>query len=147
MKTKIAVHGACGRMGKRIVQLAVEDPGVALVAVSGEHLHIAADCVYVRHGERVLGVRPSIDVALLDAASTWGDRVTALILTGIGHDGREGSRAVKLAGGRVLAEDEQTCAVYGMPRAVAEAGLADEVLPLDEMPMALLAEAGVQPDA
>ena len=56
----------------------------------------------------------------------------------MGEDGTEGARAVKAAGGLVLAEDESTCVVYGMPRAVAEAGLVDEVVPLDVMAAAIV---------
>jgi two-component system, chemotaxis family, protein-glutamate methylesterase/glutaminase len=60
----------------------------------------------------------------------------------MGKDGLEGARAVKRQGGVVLAEAESTCTVYGMPRAVVEAGLADEVLPLDQLPAAIAREAG-----
>jgi two-component system, chemotaxis family, protein-glutamate methylesterase/glutaminase len=60
----------------------------------------------------------------------------------MGRDGLAGASAVKAAGGRVLVEAESTCTVYGMPRAVAEAGLADEVLPLDELAGAIVREAG-----
>ena len=63
-----------------------------------------------------------------------------VVLTGMGKDGLEGARAVKAAGGRVLAEAESTCTVYGMPRAVAEAGLADAVLPLDQLAGAIAKE-------
>jgi two-component system chemotaxis response regulator CheB len=59
------------------------------------------------------------------------------ILTGMGEDGRDGARVLKQAGGLVLAEHESTCVVYGMPRAVVEAGLADEVVPLDHMAAAI----------
>jgi two-component system chemotaxis response regulator CheB len=65
-----------------------------------------------------------------------------VVLTGMGRDGLEGARAVKAAGGRVLVEAESSCTVYGMPRAVAEAGLADEILPLDELAGAIVREAG-----
>jgi two-component system chemotaxis response regulator CheB len=60
-----------------------------------------------------------------------------VVLTGMGKDGLEGARAVKRMGGRVLAEAESTCTVYGMPRVIAEAGLADDVLPLDALPAAI----------
>ena len=60
----------------------------------------------------------------------------------MGRDGLDGARAVRAAGGRVLCEAESTCTVYGMPRAVAEAGLADEVLPLGELAAAIAREAG-----
>jgi two-component system chemotaxis response regulator CheB len=59
----------------------------------------------------------------------------------MGRDGLEGAEAVRAAGGRILCEAESTCTVYGMPRAVAEAGLADEVLELDDLPSAIAREA------
>ena len=65
-----------------------------------------------------------------------------VVLTGMGRDGLEGAKAVKAAGGRVLVEAESTCTVYGMPRAIAEAGLADEILPLHELAAAIVREAG-----
>jgi two-component system chemotaxis response regulator CheB len=60
----------------------------------------------------------------------------------MGKDGLEGARAVKAAGGVILVEAEETCTVYGMPRAIEEAGLADEVVPLDQLPEAIAREAG-----
>lgn len=116
-------------------------PGRILVAPSGWHLHVDLDRVYVREGDRVRGMRPSIDVTLMDAARTWGDRTTAVVLTGIGTDGLDGAHAVSGAGGRVLVQDEQSCAVWGMPRAIEEAGLADAVASLDELPRLLVQEA------
>jgi two-component system, chemotaxis family, protein-glutamate methylesterase/glutaminase len=65
-----------------------------------------------------------------------------VVLTGMGKDGLEGAHAVRKAGGRILVEAESTCVVYGMPRAVAEAGLADAVLPLHELPAAIARAAG-----
>ena len=88
------------------------------------------------------GLRPRADLTIADAARLFGPRVLLVVLTGMGKDGLEGARAVKAAGGRVLVEAESTCTVYGMPRAVAEAGLADEVLPLDQLPAAIAREAG-----
>jgi two-component system chemotaxis response regulator CheB len=64
--------------------------------------------------------------------------VLAVILTGMGEDGTAGARAVKAAGGVVLAEAESTSVVFGMPRAVIAAGLADEVVPLDRMAAAIM---------
>lgn len=136
------LDAACAIRVREATDEAALEPGVALVGVAGRHLHIGHDRVFVRDGERVVGGRPSLDVALRDAASTWGDQVSAVVLTGIGRDGTEGARAVRDAGGRVLVEAESTCAVYGMPRAVAEAGLANLVLPLDEMPPALMRMVG-----
>ena len=88
------------------------------------------------------GLRPRADLTILDAAKVYGPALVLVVLTGMGKDGLDGARAVKKAGGRVLVEAESTCVVYGMPRAVAEAGLADEILPLDELPAAIAREAG-----
>ena len=87
------------------------------------------------------GLRPRADFTIEDAAKAYGPRMVLVVLTGMGRDGLEGARAVRAAGGRVLVEDESTCTIYGMPRAVAEAGLADQVLPLAELPAAIAREA------
>ena len=88
------------------------------------------------------GLRPRADLTIADAAKLYGTALVLVVLTGMGKDGLDGARAVKKAGGRVLVEAESTCVVYGMPRAVAEAGLADEILPLHELPAAIAREAG-----
>lgn len=108
-------------------------PGRAYVARAGHHLHVEGMLIRVRAGHRVNGLIPSVDVTMIDAAASWGSAVTGVVLTGIGRDGREGARAIRSAGGRVLVEHERTCAVYGMPRAIVEAELADEIVPLDEL--------------
>ncbi len=75
--------------------------------------------------------RPSVDVLFRSAATIFGKSVVAVILTGMGSDGLDGCRAVHRAGGKVLVQDRQSSAVWGMPGVVAEAGIADAVLPLD----------------
>jgi two-component system chemotaxis response regulator CheB len=65
-----------------------------------------------------------------------------VVMTGMGKDGLEGARAVRSHGGRIIAEAESTCTVYGMPRAIVEARLADEVLPLGALAAAIAAEVG-----
>jgi two-component system chemotaxis response regulator CheB len=77
--------------------------------------------------------RPSVDPMLRSLASLYGGRVLTLILTGMGHDGLAGGRAVVEAGGTLVAQDEATSVVWGMPGAVAMAGLCSAVLPLDEI--------------
>lgn len=74
--------------------------------------------------------RPAVDPMLRSAAATCGGRVLVTILTGMGHDGRDGTRAVVEAGGTALAQDEATSVVWGMPGAIAQAGLAHRVLPI-----------------
>lgn len=74
--------------------------------------------------------KPSVNPMMRSVAEHFGPRALAVILTGIGRDGLEGCRDVKARGGRLIAQDQSTSAVWGMPRAVAEAGLCDAVLPL-----------------
>ncbi len=119
------------------------DPRHIYVAPGGSHLRMGDDRRARLSDEApVAGLRPRADLTIEDAARIYGSSLLLVVLTGMGKDGLEGARAVKAAGGRVLAEAESTCVVYGMPRAVAEAGLADEVLPLDELPAAIAREAG-----
>jgi two-component system chemotaxis response regulator CheB len=72
------------------------------------------------------------------AAEVYGERVLAVILTGMGADGLEGSAAIKARGGQVITEAEDTCVVYGMPRTVAEAGFSDEIVALDLIAQAIM---------
>jgi two-component system chemotaxis response regulator CheB len=117
-------------------------PGVALLAPGGSHLRLAGErAVELSADDAVGGLRPRADLTILDAARLWGSRLLLVVLTGMGKDGLEGAAEVRRRGGRVLAEAESTCTVYGMPRAVAEAGLADAVLPLDQLAAAIAAEA------
>ena len=77
--------------------------------------------------------RPSVDVLFRSAAAAFGKGVVAVVLTGMGSDGLEGCRVVHHAGGKILVQDRQTSAVWGMPGVVAESGIADAILPLDAM--------------
>jgi two-component system chemotaxis response regulator CheB len=90
----------------------------------------------------VNGVRPAADVTLQSVAPIWRERLLCVVLTGMGVDARDGARAVKQYGGTVLAQDGATATIFGMPKAVAEAGLADRVLPLDRMAGAVAAWCG-----
>jgi two-component system, chemotaxis family, protein-glutamate methylesterase/glutaminase len=110
------------------------EPGVALVAPGGRHLHVGEDRHVTLGSDRKMGgVCPRADLTIADAARLYGRRVVLAVLTGMGKDGLAGAEAVRRAGGRVLVEDASTCTVYGMPRAVEEAGLADAAVPLPEM--------------
>src|SRR3954471_21232598 len=119
------------------------DPRRTYIAPGGSHLRMGDDRRVRLSDEPPLGaLRPRADLTIADAARLYGSALLLVVLTGMGKDGLEGARAVKAAGGRVLCEAESTCVVYGMPRVVAEAGLADEVLPLDELPAAIAREGG-----
>jgi two-component system chemotaxis response regulator CheB len=85
---------------------------------------------------------PSVDRLFETAANAFGDRLTAVVLTGMGKDGSSGVRAVKERGGRVIAESEETAAVYGMPREAVATGCVDEVLPLPEIAVRVIRLAG-----
>jgi len=106
--------------------------GTALVAPGDYHLRLSpSGAVELDQAARVHGVRPSVDVALESVSERFGSKTVAVILTGMGQDGAAGAAVVRQAGGYVLAEDESTCVVWGMPRAVVERGLAHGVAPLD----------------
>ena len=119
----------------------VLDSGSLLVAPGGSHLRLSDDRrLRLADDAPEGGLKPRADFTIADAARLFGRRVLLVVLTGMGKDGLEGAVAVKAAGGRVLVEAESTCTVYGMPRAVAEAGLADAVLPLDQLADAIAKE-------
>jgi two-component system chemotaxis response regulator CheB len=82
---------------------------------------------------------PSVDVLFETAAAALGRAALGVVLTGMGDDGVEGARLLRKFGARVLTESESSCVVYGMPRAVAEAGLSDGQAPIDGMAAAILA--------
>jgi two-component system chemotaxis response regulator CheB len=119
------------------------DPRVALLAPGGKHLRVARDGRAQLTDEPEIGaLRPRADLMIEDAARVFGSRVVLVVMTGMGNDGLIGARSVRNHGGRILVQAEQTCTVYGMPRAVNEARLADEVLPLGELARAIAEEAG-----
>ena len=110
------------------------EPGAALLAPGDFHLRLGpGGTIHLDQGPKVHFVRPSVDVTLLSAAELYGDRTVAAILTGIGSDGADGAAAIHAAGGRVIAEDESTCTVWGMPKAVAERGVAEAIVPIHEV--------------
>jgi two-component system chemotaxis response regulator CheB len=89
--------------------------------------------VQLRDTPPVNECRPSVDVLFASIAKKFEGQVLAAILTGMGADGLRGVQRLRERGTYTLAQDEESCVVYGMPRAIVEAGLADEVLPLDEV--------------
>lgn len=111
------------------------EPGNVLIAPGDLHLRVRGPAnrplAYLTQGPLVNSLRPAADVTFRDAASVWGADVLALVLTGMGRDGVDGSRAIVTAGGMVLAQDEPSSAIWGMPGAVVDADLATAVLPLD----------------
>lgn len=116
-------------------------PGHVYVAPGDHHLELRATargaCTVLHQGPPVSFSRPSVDPLFHSAAGVFGAEVLAVVLTGMGSDGRSGSEAVVAAGGTVLAQDQATSLVWGMPGSVVKAGLAHRVLPLDEIGAAI----------
>ncbi len=114
-------------------------PGIVLVACTNDHLCLQANqtLTYVREPIEY-PYRPSIDVFFRSVAHYWTSRGTAVLLTGMGRDGAEGLRLLRGAGWHTIAQDKESCAVYGMPRAAAELNAAVEVLNPDAIATALL---------
>ena len=81
--------------------------------------------------------RPAVDV-LFDSVVQYGREVVSVILTGMGCDGAAGTKKIKKAGGYIIAESGDTCVVYGMPKAVVDSGIADEVLPVQQVAGAIV---------
>lgn len=108
--------------------------GVALMAPGGQHLVVASNGeIDLTDGPTMHGVRPAADITMQSVARAFGRRSMGVVLTGMGADGKDGCGAIRAAGGPVVAEDESTCVVYGMPRAVVEAGHATKVVPINKI--------------
>ena len=127
------------------------EPGRVFLAPGGRHLVLER-----RNGhtplirtpvEPATLHRPSVDVMFQSVCQIFGGKVLAVVMTGMGRDGLEGARLIKQHGGKVITQDEATCVVYGMPRAVAEAGLSDAVLPLEQIGPFLARSLGCTPVA
>jgi two-component system chemotaxis response regulator CheB len=118
-------------------------PGTVLIAPAGIHSRLVrrAGAVVVSLDEepREALHRPSADVLMASAAEVYGRRVVGVVLTGMGSDGTEGLRAIRGAGGRTLAESEETCVIYGMPKAAIDAGVVDRASPLERIAGEILA--------
>jgi two-component system, chemotaxis family, protein-glutamate methylesterase/glutaminase len=107
-------------------------PGTVYIAPDDRHLGVTSEgLVQVSNAAPLSGFRPSGTYLFRSVARAYGAGGIALILTGMGQDGLEGVRELRQAGGRILAQDEATSVVFGMPGVVVGAGLADAVLPLD----------------
>jgi two-component system chemotaxis response regulator CheB len=113
-------------------------PGEALVVPGDYHLEVShASGARVRvsldSDDRGESIQPAADVTMRSAASAVDGALVGVVLTGMGRDGAAGVEAIHDADGRILAQDEATCAIYGMPKRAVETGCVDDVLPIDEM--------------
>ncbi len=109
-------------------------PGLALLAPGGKQMMIdGRGAVKILPGDERLNYKPCVDITFGSAAKSYGDKVLAVVLTGMGADGREGARLLKQGGSSIWAQDEASCVIYGMPMAIVKADLADAVYSLDEI--------------
>ncbi|MBD3737333.1 MAG: chemotaxis response regulator protein-glutamate methylesterase [Pseudomonas balearica] len=109
-------------------------PGLALLAPGGKQMMVdGRGCVRILPGDERLNYKPCVDVTFGSAAKAYHDKVLAVVLTGMGADGREGARLLKQSGSQVWAQDEASCVIYGMPMAIVKANLSDAVYGLDDI--------------
>ena len=116
------------------------EPGCVYIAPGNYHLRILHESgvrrIALSDEPPVGNHRPAVNV-MYESVASLGRDVVAVILTGMGNDGREGMRKIKENGGYCIAQDEATCVVYGMPKSVIDAGLADEICPLPQIAHAI----------
>ncbi|ATG73216.1 chemotaxis protein CheY [Zobellella denitrificans] len=121
-------------------------PGHAYLAPGGKQMLFegrpGAARLRIMEGNDKVNYKPCVDITFASAAKTYGGNVLAVVLTGMGADGREGARLLKEQGATIWAQDEESCVVYGMPQAVAKAGIASESLPLSLIGEAIVGEMG-----
>ena len=114
-------------------------PATVFIAPPNRHLLVNPDgTLSLSQSELVHFVRPSADLLFESVAASHKERAIAVVLTGTGSDGSMGVRAIKKMGGTVIVQDEKTSEFFGMPDAAIHSGTADFVLPLDEIPSALI---------
>ncbi|RME41164.1 MAG: chemotaxis protein CheB, partial [Planctomycetota bacterium] len=116
--------------------------GHVFIAPGSHHLTVrrrGSDvCIHLDDGPKVSGFRPSVDVMFESVAKVVGRDAIGLVMTGMGDDGADGIRALKAAGARTLAQDQETSIVYGMPKAAAETGCVDRIVSLSDIPEVLV---------
>lgn len=140
------LNGLCQIGVKEAEDGDVLKPGHAYLAPGGKQMLLEGRGPGARlriiEGNDKVNYKPCVDITFASAAKTYGDKVLAIVLTGMGADGRDGARLLKEQGATIWAQDEASCVVYGMPQAVAKAGIASESLPLDRVAQRILVELG-----
>lgn len=121
-------------------------PGCAYLAPGGKQMivenHSSNRIRIMDVDDPKINYKPCVDITFASVAKAFSDKALAIVLTGMGADGRDGARMLREYGSTVWAQDEQTCVVYGMPQAIAKAGLAQLQLPIDRFAHAIITEAG-----
>ncbi|NMF48546.1 chemotaxis response regulator protein-glutamate methylesterase [Pseudoalteromonas arctica] len=141
------LNGLCQIKVKEAQQGDRLQPGTAYLAPGGQQMMVEGRGanrtlrVFEDHSERI-SYKPSVDVTFASAAKTYQGDVLAIVLTGMGADGRDGARMLKQTGATIWAQDEKSCVVYGMPQAIANAGLSSESLALNDVAARIKREVG-----
>jgi len=112
--------------------------GMVFIAPGGKHMgvkrkKITESSIHISDDNGKYIYKPSADYLMLSVTETYSGQALGVILTGLGNDGTQGMKEIKNRGGRTIAESEESCVVYGMPKSVVEAGVADKVVTLDEI--------------
>jgi len=137
------LNGLCKLNVREAQQGEMIEAGTVYVAPAGQHTTI----FYNRSHQPLISLsdlpsdtlhKPSVDVTMLSVADLFGEYSLGIILTGMGCDGLEGMTAIRDAGGITIGQDEATCVVYGMPRACADRGILQKVVPLSQVPQQIL---------
>ena len=117
-------------------------PGLALLAPGGKQMLVEGRAgnavVRVIQSEPSLTYKPSVDITFRSVNNVFPAKTLAIVLTGMGADGREGARTLKTQGSEIWAQDEESCVVYGMPAAIVDAGLADNILDINDFAQAIV---------
>jgi two-component system, chemotaxis family, protein-glutamate methylesterase/glutaminase len=123
----------------------VLEPGLVLIAPGGFHMKIGKDqrSIHVTPEPSDTLHRPSVDITVESVVEAFGGHAVGVIMTGMGRDGCAGLKKLNAKGGYVIAQDEESCVVYGMPKAVVDEGVADEVQPLEQLADSIAAAIGV----
>ncbi|GBC93926.1 Chemotaxis response regulator protein-glutamate methylesterase [bacterium HR15] len=117
------------------------EAGMAYLAPGGHHLQVRrGGSLHLSTEPPLHGVRPAVDITLLSLAQNYSGKLVVAILTGMGNDGAMGVRALHAKGARILAEDERSCVVFGMPRAAIQTGCVHRVVPIEQMATAIAEE-------
>ncbi|MDL3983955.1 protein-glutamate methylesterase/protein-glutamine glutaminase [Shewanella xiamenensis] len=138
------LNGLCKIEVKEAANGDILRPGCAYLAPGGMQMMVertgVTGRIKVLAGSAEMNYKPCVDITFASASKAYGGDVLAVVLTGMGADGREGARMLKSAGATIWAQDEASCVVYGMPQAVASAGIATQSISLEHMAESILKE-------
>lgn len=138
------LNGLCKIEVKEAANGDILRPGCAYLAPGGMQMMVErtgmTGRIKVLAGSAEMNYKPCVDITFASASKAFGGDVLAVVLTGMGADGREGARMLKAAGATIWAQDEASCVVYGMPQAVASAGIATQSISLEHMAESILKE-------